>query len=126
MVPITGLYSKKSIMNAGFAGLTRAVGGVVLNMCWAIPVKPRFYCLTHVSPKWVGLTWINMCFSEPCMNEWNHIRFRGRQEISTFSTYEITSHKRGEGVAKMCNRSMVLYLNRGSKSYETLSHKWKM
>ncbi len=29
-----------------------------------------------------------------------NISLRGCPEISTFSTYEITSHKRGEGVAK--------------------------
>ena len=28
-------------------------------------------------------------------------RIRGRPELSTFSIYEITSQKRGEGVAKM-------------------------
>ncbi len=34
------------------------------------------------------LKWLTLC------------SFRGRPEISTFSTYEITSHKRGEGVPK--------------------------
>ena len=34
---------------------------------------------------------------------------RGRPEISTFSTYEITSHKRGEGVAKNVDNLITFY-----------------
>ncbi len=53
----------------------------------------------------------------------------GHPEISTFSTYEITSCKKGKGVAK--NEENLIdqitdLLNtrgRGSKSYGTLSHK---
>ncbi len=35
-----------------------------------------------------------------CIHTHSTNRLRDRPEISTFSTYEITSHKRGEGVAK--------------------------
>ena len=35
----------------------------------------------------------------------NSSLFRGRAELSTFSTYEITSHKRGGGGSKKCRQS---------------------
>ena len=73
------------------------------------------------------------------------IRFilvRGGPELSTFSTYEITSHKREGGGCKNVENFIVLssaiFLSpknvdclgrRGrewSKTYDTLSHKWKM
>ncbi len=37
------------------------------------------------------------------------ILLRGRPEISTFSTYEITSHKRGEGVAKNVDNLITFF-----------------
>ncbi len=47
----------------------------------------------------------------------------GRPVLPTFFTYEITSRKRGS--SKNVDSSHVCTGGGGSKSYETLSHKWK-
>ncbi len=67
-----------------------------------------------------------LCFAQIKICLISHL-LGGRPELRTFSTYEITSQtKQGEGFLSR-NKTVHCLIRRvreGSKSYETLSHKW--